>query len=133
MASAPHGTGIIWAQSRISTEAKDVLDENTFLTWYDEEHIADVVATSAVQSGFRYLDANKTSPCGNEGNHMPFLALYPVPDLSFMLGDEFKKIRVQSDKLPGSGVVFDSVDFEISSLGILDKTERKKTIGGYIW
>jgi hypothetical protein len=52
--SAPvQGPGILYVRSRIASSAKDVLDEKTFLKWYDEEHITEVVDTSGIKSGFR--------------------------------------------------------------------------------
>ena len=49
------GPGILFVRSRIAQSAKDILDEQTFLKWYDEEHVPEVVATSGIKSGFRYV------------------------------------------------------------------------------
>lgn len=43
----------------------------------------------------------------------PYLAIYPLPDISFLGSDEFKKIRVKSDNLPGSGVCYDVMEADV--------------------
>ncbi|KAH7355795.1 hypothetical protein BKA66DRAFT_474924 [Pyrenochaeta sp. MPI-SDFR-AT-0127] len=125
MSEAIRGPGILWVQSRVSPTSKDILDETTFLKWYDDEHITEVVSTSGIRSGFRYIDVKKTSPCGNPANPTPFLAFYPLEDLAFTLGDEFKKINIKSIHLPGSGIIYDMADFDISSMAYLNSTPRK--------
>lgn len=125
MSESIQGLGILWVQSRISATSKDILDEATFLKWYDDEHITEVVSTSGIHSGFRYIDVNKTSACGNSANPTPFLAFYPLKDIAFTLSDEFKKINIRSDLLPGSGIVYDLAEFDISCMGFINATARK--------
>ena len=124
MTSLIKGPGMLYVRSRIAQSAKDILDEETFLKWYDDEHIAEVVATSGIKSGFRYIDVNKTSPLGDSANPKPFLAFYPMADLAFTLGQEFKEVKVKSDTLPGSGIVYDLADLDVSYLGFRGATER---------
>jgi hypothetical protein len=124
------GVGVLYVRSRIARSAQDILDEQTFLRWYDEDHIAEVVSTSGIHSGFRCIDVTKTSALGDTSNPTPFLAFYPMDDMSFTLGEEFRKIKVKSDMLPGSGVVYDMADFDVSYLGLKEKTERKKDVTG---
>jgi hypothetical protein len=120
------GEGILWVRSRIAQSAKDILDEETFFKWYDEEHIGEVVRTSGIRSGFRYLDIDKTSSVGDEENPNPFLAFYPMADLSFTLSDEFRdKIGFYSKNLPGTGIVYDLAEFDVSYMGFLNATETK--------
>lgn len=114
-----HGPGMLWVQSRIAPESTNVLKESTFLQWYDEEHIPEVVSTTGIKDGFRYVDAHKSIPSEDSANSKPFLALYPMSDLAFTLGDEFRKISVTSDKLPGSGMIYDMAEFDISYMGLL--------------
>lgn len=118
------GPGLLFVRSRIAQEAKDTFDEKTFLHWYDDEHIPEVVASSGIKSGFRYLDIYKTSPLGNDANPKPFLAVYPMRDTAFTTTDEFKNLRVKSDKLPGSGLIYDLADMDVSVLGLGGKTDR---------
>ena len=124
MAAMIHGPGLAFVRSRIAESAKTVLDEQTLLKWYDGEYLAEVIATSGVRSGFRYIDVHKTSPCGDKANPKPYLAFYPMEDLAFARSDEFRKIRSQSELLPGSGVVYDYVDMDVSYLGLKGKTKR---------
>lgn len=48
-----------------------------------------------------------------------------MPDLAFTQSEEFRGISVKSEQLPGSGIVYDLADFEISYLGFLGATQRK--------
>lgn len=130
MSEAIKGPGILWVQSRIAQSAKAILDQKTFLKWYDDEHIAEVTATSGIRNGFRYIDIDKTSPCGDASNPKPFLAFYPMPELAFTQGDEFRKIGFQSDKLPGTGIIYDLADLDVSYLGFLGATETSGKKGG---
>lgn len=130
MKDSINGPGLLYVRSRIAQSAKDILDEKTFLGWYDDDHIAEVVSTSGICSGFRYIDVAKISALGSSNNPKPFLAFYPMDDMRFTLGDEFRNIKVKSDLLPGSGIVYDIADFDVSYLGLEMKAERKKDISG---
>ncbi|KAG9191061.1 hypothetical protein G6011_09149 [Alternaria panax] len=128
--SAIHGPGILFVRSRISPSAHDLLTEPTFLSWYDDEHIPEVVSTSSIHSAFRYVDIHKASPIGDAQNPKPFLACYPMEDLAFTLGDEFKQIGFRSSKLPGSGVIYDLADMDVSYLGFVGATTKRKEGNG---
>lgn len=132
MTSAIHGPGILFVRSRISPSASSILSEQTFLQWYDEEHIAEVVSTSGIKSGFRYIDTAKTSPCGDATNPKPYLAFYPMEDLTCTLGDEFRKIGFKSDKLPGTGIVYDLADLDVSYLGLVGKMGNGRDRAEYV-
>ncbi|KAF2743522.1 hypothetical protein M011DRAFT_451025 [Sporormia fimetaria CBS 119925] len=119
------GQGMLWVTSRISKESQDVLDEPTFLKWYDEDHIAEVSTTSGIRDAFRYVDVEKDSAPASK----PFLAFYPMPDLAFTQGEEFRKIRVKSDMLPGSGIIYDMADMDVSYLGLVGKTNGENRQG----
>jgi hypothetical protein len=125
MTESIQGPGLLFVRSRIEQSAKDILDEESFLRWYDDEHIPEVVSTSGIRSGFRYVDIAKTSPLGSPSNSKPFLAFYPMNYLAFTLSEEFKRIAVKSENLPGSGIVYDMADFDISYLGFVGKTDRR--------
>jgi len=124
--SAVQGPGILFVCSRISPSANDILSESTLLAWYDNEHIPEVVSTSGIDSALRFIDIHKSSPIGNEQNPKPFLACYPMEDLAFTLGDEFKKIGFKSSALPCSGVIYDLADMDVSYLGIVGKTPKRR-------
>jgi hypothetical protein len=49
-----------------------------------------------------------------------------MQDLAFTLGDEFKKIGFKSSALPGSGVIYDLADMDVSYLGIVGQTTAGK-------
>lgn len=119
------GPGMLFVRSRIAPASKDVLNESVFVKWYDEEHIPEVVSTSDIKSAFRYHDIDKTSPTGDARNHKPYLAYYPMHDLAFTQSDEFKAINVKSPSLPGSGIIYDLADMDVSYLGFLGTTPRK--------
>lgn len=54
-----------------------------------------------------------------------------MEDLAFTLGDEFKKIGFKSSALPGSGVIYDLADMDVSYLGFLSATtKRREGTGG---
>ncbi|KAL5119959.1 hypothetical protein ACEQ8H_002057 [Pleosporales sp. CAS-2024a] len=121
------GPGILFVRASI---ADDILDEKTFLRWYDADHIPEVVTTSGIKSGFRCVDSEKESPSGRMRNPKPLLTFYPMSDLSFASSDEFRAIKVSSDLLPGDGSVYDLADFEVSFLSLRNKTEKKEGAGG---
>ncbi|KAJ6194690.1 hypothetical protein J3E72DRAFT_197355 [Bipolaris maydis] len=119
------GPGVLFVRSRISPKSHPTLSESTFLTWYDTEHIPEVLSTHNVSSAFRYVDVSKTSPIGDSQNRTPFLTCYPMSDIAFTQSEAFRAISVKSEKLPGTGVIYDLADFEISYLGFLGATPRK--------
>lgn len=128
MADHITGPGILFVRSRIAQEASDIFDEKTFLHWYDDAHIPEVIATSGINSGFRYIDVNKTSnerlELGNETNSKPFLAIYPMPDTAFTKSEEYNNISTKSDILPGDANSYEMVDMDVSVLGLGGKTDR---------
>lgn len=120
---------MFWVQSRLSTSRTDVLDESTFLKWYDEDHIPEVISTSGIKSGFRYINVNRSSTNSDGVSPPPFLAFYPMSDIAFTLSEEFNKISVHSDILPGGGIVYDFADFDVNCLEFLDTSTKRATPG----
>ena len=117
MANPPiSGPGIMFVQSKILDP--DVLSEKTYIEWYEDEHIAEIMETSGVNSAFRYKNADPSVD-------KPFLATYPLGDLAFTQGEEFKKIKVHSDKLPGGGPIYDLADFDVRYYGLIQTYEPK--------
>ncbi|KAH7139328.1 hypothetical protein B0J11DRAFT_555732 [Dendryphion nanum] len=119
------GPGMLWVTSRISKSSADILDETTFLKWYDDDHIAEIVATDGIRNAFRYVHVDKESALGSAVAPKPFLAFYPMDDLAFTQGAAFKQIRVKSDILPGSGIIYDLADIDVSYLGLVGKSDAK--------
>ncbi|ERS95466.1 uncharacterized protein SPSK_02712 [Sporothrix schenckii 1099-18] len=93
------GPGILYVEARISRP--DIMDEATYMNWYDNDHIAEIIETSGVDSAFRYK---------REGAEWPYLAMYEMRDIAFTQGEEFRKIRVYSDLLPGTKLCYDLAD-----------------------
>jgi hypothetical protein len=119
MSGAIKGRGMMWVTSRIAQSAKDILDEEAFMRWYDEDHISEIVATSGIPDAFRYVNVKKESPLGSEAARKPFLAVYPMQAMEFTQSQEFKGIRVKSDILPGSGIIYDLADIDVGYLGLV--------------
>jgi hypothetical protein len=71
---------------------------------------------------YSYINVNESS---DPANPKPFLAFYPLDDMAFTLSDEFKKISVQSENLPASGVVYDMADFDVSYMGFATKSRSR--------
>jgi hypothetical protein len=96
--------GLFYVESRIINPS--VLDASTFNTWYDTVHIPDILHTSGMKTAIRYRGVDKEQK-------YPFLACYPVQDISFLSSEEFKSIPHQSDMLPGPGhSCFDNAQFD---------------------
>jgi hypothetical protein len=119
------GPGILWVTSRIAASAKDILSEEVYLRWYDEDHIAEIIETSGVKDAFRYIDTEKGSPHAEK----PYLAFYPMQDLAFTQGLEFKNIKVKSDILPGTGICYDMADIDVGYFRLVGKTDAKVKTG----
>lgn len=102
MVSTDKTPGLLYASSKISQP--DILDEKSFLEWYDEEHIPELIQTSGFDSAFRFIDSNPDS-------ERPYLAVYPTKDFSFFKSDEFTGMKsLQSNKLPGTGAAAEVMD-----------------------
>ncbi|OCL10839.1 hypothetical protein AOQ84DRAFT_230282 [Glonium stellatum] len=114
MASRIEGPRMLWVTSRISRN--DLMDEKTFLKWYNDDYIAEIMETDGIKNALRYINADAKA-------HMPYLAFYPMPDLSFTQGADFKKIRVHSDLLPGTGLCYDLADIDVRYIGLIEKLE----------
>ncbi|KAH7040941.1 uncharacterized protein B0I36DRAFT_379798 [Microdochium trichocladiopsis] len=117
------GKGLLYVHSRITS---DLLDEPTLLKWYDEDHIPEILATSGITSAIRFIDeAARAKP--KEDRARPYLHVYPLQDLGFLLTPEFAKIAVTSEMLPGSKLVYDLVDFDVryySLVQVFDPTNK---------
>lgn len=102
MAGHLSGPGILSVRSKI--KRPDILDEDTYLRWYDDEHIPDLVQMSGVRSGWRYRDTDPDS----DG----YWVFYSLKDLALLQSDEFFRTKFTSNSLPGSGVAIDLADFD---------------------
>jgi hypothetical protein len=120
MAGNISGTGLLYVESKITRP--DILDEETYFKWYDEDHIAEIMKTSGIKSARRFKNVDP-------GADKPYLAMYPMEDIAFTRGEEFKKIRIKSDILPATGIVYDLADFDVrydNLIQVYDPTNKGK-------
>src|SRR5690349_6399387 len=97
MSAEIKGPGLLYVNSKI---ASDLVDEETYIKWYSEYHIPEIIETSGVESSLRFKDVSLNAD-------KPNLVLYPMKDIGFTQGEEFKEIRVHSDILPNKGPIYD--------------------------
>ena len=109
------GPGILYVTSKISRP--DILSEDVYFDWYDNDHIDEIVNTDGIKSAFRGIDIEKGKAS------KPYLAYYPMKDLGFTQGERFKKIRVHSKILPGSGLCYDLADIDVRYMTLVQKHE----------
>lgn len=112
------GKGILFVSSKIARP--DILSEETFMKWYDDDHIAEIIETSGIRSARRFVDVNPSAD-------KPYLAMYAMDDLGFTQSDEFRGIRVKSDYLPEPGVIYDLADIDVrndSLIHVYDPTKK---------
>jgi hypothetical protein len=112
-----NGPGMLYVTSKIAR--KDIMSEEVYMRWYDEDHIAEIMETSGISDAYRYIDTNRNAD-------KPYLAFYPMPDLAFTQGPEFKKIRVKSDLLPGTGICYDLADIDVRYYGLNGKNGSRQ-------
>ncbi|EON67358.1 hypothetical protein W97_06611 [Coniosporium apollinis CBS 100218] len=100
----PSVSGLLYVNSKITSSS---LSADLFTRWYEDVHIPDIFETSGIKAAYRY---QSTTPDSVE---RPYLALYPLKDLTFLQTEEFKSIPVHSEILPEpSHAVFDVADFD---------------------
>lgn len=108
------GPGLLFVNSRISRP--DLLDEEAFMKWYGEDHISDILKTSGIKSALCFKNADPAA-------EKPYLVLYPMQDIGFIQGDEFKKIGIHSDLLPNGGPIYDYADMFVRYYNLIDTYE----------
>lgn len=91
---------------RSSLHRSDLLDESTFMRWYEEDHIPEVISTSRISSARRFVSTDLQAD-------KPYLAMYPMDDIGFTQTKEFQAINVKSDILPGDHPIYDLADFDV--------------------
>jgi hypothetical protein len=97
----PH---LMFVNSRIL--APQSLSPEAYLSWYDDDHIPDVLNTGMVGRALRYQNTSKTATS-------PYLVLYDIKSTSFYATPEFAAVRVTSPELPGTGAIFDLANFDV--------------------
>ena len=116
-ASAPEmsGPGILCVISKISAQS---LDEETYLKWYENDHISEIMQTSGIKSALRYKSIDP-------GVDKPYMVTYPMEDIGFTQGEEFRKVKVHSDILPGGGPIYDLADIDVRYYGLTQTYDPK--------
>ena len=118
-AAAASGPGLLYVNSQI---ASSKLSAAVFTKWYEAEHIPDILRTSGMNAAYRYCAA----PEGKATASRPYLALYPLDDVSFLQTDEFRAIPVHSDLVPSPGrCIFDVADFDTRYCTTLGEDEAE--------
>ena len=115
------GPGILYVNSKIARS--DLLNEESYMKWYGEDHIPEIIETSAVNSALRWKDVDTKAD-------KPFLVMYPMQDIAFTQGEEFKKIRVHSDLLPNGGPIYDLADIDVRYYQLVQSYDPKGTKKG---
>ncbi|KAF2662553.1 hypothetical protein K491DRAFT_686435 [Lophiostoma macrostomum CBS 122681] len=98
------GPGIMW----VNSVPKPQLEEKVFNQWYQEVHIPDIVNAKpgdGCVAAWRFKSQNPTRP-------RPYLALYAVPDMSFIQSPEFGEVSQYHEMLPEGGPSQKFVDFD---------------------
>ena len=78
-----------------------------------------------MRSAFRYRDVEFAEK--KKRKEKTYLAFYPMEDLAFTQGDEFRSIRVKSPILPDTGIIYDLAEMDVRYNGLVHKTESKQT------
>lgn len=122
-ASDARGPGLLYVNSQIDS-AK--ISPEVFTKWYEDEHISDILRTSGMNSAYRYYTTSTEEAKEEEPNSRPYLALYPLEDISFLETEEFKSIPVHSDLVPTEGrCIFDVADFDVRYYTSLGREESQ--------
>jgi hypothetical protein len=113
--------GIFWVAAKIINPE---LTPPVLKKWYDEVHFPDIIKTSGMKTTFRYDSLDPSA-------ERPFFYYYPVRDLAFLQSDEFFKIPITSDLLPGpSHNIVHSVDFDVRYYELVQTFEPEGTKPG---
>jgi hypothetical protein len=117
--------GLLFASSKLTSPA--LLNESTYLHWYEDIHIPDVLSTRGFTAAFRY---DAASPAAER----PYLLLYPVRDLAFLRSKEFAAIRITSDVFPGEGApCWDYADFDVRQYVPVGRYDVEGGVGTGEW
>lgn len=75
---------------------------------------------------YRYIDNDPNAS-------KPYLAFYPMPDIAFTQSEEFKKIRVKSDLLPGTHICYDLADIDVRYYGLIGKMGSRQGVASTLF
>ncbi|KAG4426005.1 hypothetical protein IFR04_000949 [Cadophora malorum] len=112
------GPGIIYVTSKIVRN--DVLNEETYLKWYEEDHIPDILDKTPIKSALRFSNINPKAD-------RPYLLMYPMEDLAAIHGEGFKQLKVKSDFMPDKGAPYDFADLDFRDYKLIQKYDPNGT------
>lgn len=116
-------SGLLFVASRIKNNE---LSEEAYNDWYNNIHLEDILASGGTKLALRFRNVNSEAK-------MPYLALYPLPDMSFMQSKEARDVPMQHHTFPGSGNVYDSVEFMRRTYELIQTFEGQETKPGMHW
>ncbi|KAK0109530.1 hypothetical protein ONS95_002218 [Cadophora gregata] len=114
------GPGIIYVTSKIV--CTDVLDDKTYLKWYEEDHIPDILEKTPINSAFRFSNVKPDA-------ERPYLLVYPMENLADIHGEGFKQLRLYSDFMPNKGAPYDFADLDFREYKLIQKYDPRGTAG----
>lgn len=77
-----------------------------------------------MKSAFRYRDLEFEEK--QKRKEKTYLAFYPMEDMAFTQGDEFRGIRVKSPILPETGIIYDLAEMDVRYLGLVHQAQSKQ-------
>jgi hypothetical protein len=77
-----------------------------------------------MRSAFRYRDLDFEEK--KKRKEKTYLAFYPMEDMAFTQGDEFRAIRVKSPILPDTGIIYDLAEMDVRYNGLVHKVQSKQ-------
>lgn len=108
------GPGIIYVTSKIVRN--DVLNEETYLRWYEEDHIPDILEKTPIKSALQFSNVDPKAD-------RPYLLMYPMDNLADIHGEGFKRLNVFSDLMPDKGAPYDFADLDFRDYKLIQKYE----------
>ncbi|ORY12394.1 hypothetical protein BCR34DRAFT_482668 [Clohesyomyces aquaticus] len=117
------GSGIIWTNS----VPKAPLSEEVFSEWYESHHIPAIRNAKPGPAGcvaawrFKSRDVARTRR---------YLALYFLPDLSFLQSPEFGRVRMHHELLPQGGPAQKFADFDTRFYRRVQVFESREPVEG---
>ncbi|KAH9203624.1 hypothetical protein DL95DRAFT_377594 [Leptodontidium sp. 2 PMI_412] len=107
-----NGPGIIYVRSKLVRT--DVLDEETYIKWYEKDHIPDILEKTPIKSAFRFSNVDPKAD-------RPYLLMYPMENLAAIHGEGFKMLNVNSDFMPDKGAPYDYADLDFRDYKLIQK------------
>lgn len=114
--------GIIGAFSK--SQAQGSISDKDLMSWYDDIHIPDVIATSGIKTALRFEALNATAS-------WPWLVIYPVDDILFSETGEFDRIPKGGHKELGGRLFTDLAALDLRICRRLGSLEVSNGSQGY--